>query len=326
MGFIRTLTARARLALGWSTIMVDSINPLAISLDAPMVAGYISGHWTWTQAGWDRFPHVKHVHIATSASVNAGDVLDCEPGDATPEQCRGWVERRIAAGVYRPTIYMNRSTWPAVQKACAGLPVDYWVADWTNKPHGLPGAAAVQFASVQAQDIDLSYVTDPNWPHLVPPPIKPKNVSRLTDGTHSISQYADEVDLIPSNILRMSSQGTWNHKFSKALSGWVNDVFTGKALPNGSMPKGLKIFLSAPRYMRHDRSKVKPYVIHGALNMEMLAARTGMTPAGILRLTAQFSPNGIYPDAVANWLNSVFRGHFDPRADIPKGLVFYVRK
>lgn len=161
--------------------MYDSTNPNDIPTSAQMVAGYVDGIYGpnfksfgltagWDAAGWGRFPGSARARIAISAATNDGHVLDVENGDATPAQAPGWVRMRIAAGLARPTLYVNRSNWAAVAAACAGLPVDWWVAtlDGTKAvapPAGAIAPIAVQYANAAASGghYDLSAVAD-SWP------------------------------------------------------------------------------------------------------------------------------------------------------------------
>jgi hypothetical protein len=167
--------------------MYDGINSLAAGIrqrfpDAAMVAGYIDGRFVWTQAEWNLFPHALHVLVAVSSSTNAGDVIDCEAGDATPAEAAAWVRMRRAAGYYRPTIYCSRSVIPAVRQATGNLVLgrdyDIWCADYTGQPHqvtapGSPAAncAATQYLNTNAYDASIVY--DDGWPHRSAPAAKP---------------------------------------------------------------------------------------------------------------------------------------------------------
>jgi hypothetical protein len=158
-------------------LMYDGINALApgiARLNPAMVAGYLDGAYAWSDADWALFPHANKVEITISASVNAGDVLDVENGDAKPSQAAGWIAMRKAAGYYRPTIYCSRSVIPAVRagtgKYVLGKDYDIWVADYTGAAHevtapGLPSVvcAATQYESTPNWDVSMVY--DAGWPH-----------------------------------------------------------------------------------------------------------------------------------------------------------------
>lgn len=159
--------------------MYDGINSLAPGIArrfprTAMVAGYINGNFAWTRADWDLFPHADKVEITVTASADAGDVLDVEPGNAAPDQAADWIRRRKASGYYRPSIYCNLATVPAVRQGTGAyiLARDYdiWVADWTGSPHevtapGLPRAACSVTQYRNTADYDVSVVYDAGWPH-----------------------------------------------------------------------------------------------------------------------------------------------------------------
>jgi hypothetical protein len=163
--------------------MYDGINVLAAGIarqfpNAAMVAGYINGPYAWSQGDWNLFPHAEHVTISITAGANAGDVLDCETGDASPDQTAGWIAMRKAAGLYRPTIYCSLDVIPAVRagtgKFILGQDYDIWVAHYTGAPHLVAGCAATQYASTA--NYDVSSVYDTSWPHRkapAPPPPPP---------------------------------------------------------------------------------------------------------------------------------------------------------
>lgn len=160
-------------------LMYDGIYPDAASIAAlhpEMVAGYIDGTWAWSAADWDKFPSsTVKVQITVTASVNDGDVLDVENGDATPAQTEGWIKLRKSAGYDRPTIYCNLSTVPAVRAGTGpyllGVDYDLWVADYDDSENQVyPASAATQFVS--DPDWDVSAVYDDAWPHrTVPAPV-----------------------------------------------------------------------------------------------------------------------------------------------------------
>jgi hypothetical protein len=171
-------------------IMYDGINSLAAGIHnrfpgTEMVAGYIDGNYAWTQAEWNLFPHAVKVQVTVSSSVNAGDVIDCETGDATPAEAAAWVRKRRAVGYYRPTIYCSRSVIPAVRQATGNLVLgrdyDIWVADYTGTPHqvtapGTPAALCVATQYLNTAGYDESTVYDDGWPHRTAPkpPAQPK--------------------------------------------------------------------------------------------------------------------------------------------------------
>lgn len=181
--------------------MFDAIDAAQLPAGALLYAGYVDGNWPSANAISERFPHATVVRIAVSARTNDGTVLDCEDGDATPEEAVNWVLMRRAAGV-DPTVYCNQSAWPQVKAAFATHDVPephWWVARYVNDPSIPPpipaGAIGIQYydyggydASVIAdywpgvdptpQGVDMAALdtTDPNWQALI------WRVAALTDG------------------------------------------------------------------------------------------------------------------------------------------------
>lgn len=165
-----------------SRSMYDGINSLAAGIHAllgepPLVAGYCDGTYAWDAADWNLFPNAVHVWICTRASTTSkGDVLDVENGDATPAEAPGWINARKKAGLYRPTIYCNKATVPAVRRATGNLVLgkdyDIWCADWTGSAHQVTSSVAggvtakcavTQWRSTDAFDENTVY--DDGWPH-----------------------------------------------------------------------------------------------------------------------------------------------------------------
>jgi hypothetical protein len=155
----------------------DSTNINDIPLDAPIVFYYVDGSFAVTEAVVRaRFPNAILQGIS-AVGTDAGDWLDVETGDATPDFAPGWVLKRRAALV-DAGVYMNESTWAAVKTAfvAAGVPEPpYWVAGWAaGIPPPIPaGAIAFQYANPTFTEAhyDLSEVAV-NFPPapLVPPP------------------------------------------------------------------------------------------------------------------------------------------------------------
>jgi peptidoglycan hydrolase-like protein with peptidoglycan-binding domain len=153
--------------------MYDSVTARDIPGDATIVGGYVDTKFAWSPVDWDRFPTAAKIRIAISARTNEGNELDVEPGAASPDEAAAWVNMRIAAGLQKVSIYMNRSTWPRVQAVInnAGLQdwVVYRVAEWNRTAHSIPGAWAVQYQSPSTGapgHYDLNVVDDLNWLHL----------------------------------------------------------------------------------------------------------------------------------------------------------------
>jgi hypothetical protein len=178
--------------------MPDGINSLAPGIAKTFpgtnwVAGYLNGTFVWSQADWDLFPHANHVTITVTASADIGDVLDVETGDATPPQAEAWIAMRKAAGLYRPTIYCNLSTVPAVRagtgKYVLGTDYDLWIAVFDNSTASpYAGCAAKQYESTT--NYDLSEVYDVDWPHRAAPVQKPAPVTGFSQtATESFTDF-----------------------------------------------------------------------------------------------------------------------------------------
>lgn len=160
--------------------MYDAVEWQAIPDDSPLVAGYIDGRYAWPPEAWAKFKRQgrRAVGITVFASVLAGDVLDVEITDATPQQMPGWVLARRAGGAW-PTVYMNESTWPECRGAWAaqapGHPEPPWWVAFYNFDAAIPdGAVAHQFANPPRSggNFDRSSVLD-HWPGVDPDPTPP---------------------------------------------------------------------------------------------------------------------------------------------------------
>jgi hypothetical protein len=69
---------------------------------------------------------------------------------------------------------------------------------------------------------------------------------------------------------------------------------------------------------------VTEHITAGNLSLHGLAEQHHCDPSLILRLTAEHSPGSIYPGDVASFINHVFAGTLDPRADMPAGLHLFL--
>lgn len=173
-------------------LMYDGVTPSRIPADATMVAGYVDGRYANISAIRKRFPKALVVPIAVFASTNAGVVLDVEPGDATPAQAPGWVQRRRAAGV-DPTVYCSAYAWPAVQAAFRHAGVaepHYWIADYDNDPTVPVGAVAKQYRDTAGYDVSAvrSY-----WPGVDPKPNPEDEVLSADDKKWLTAQISTQV-------------------------------------------------------------------------------------------------------------------------------------
>ncbi len=163
--------------------MADSTNLLDCPQNVDIVASYLDGIYAQPTANWNAFPGKIKVGIVISAGTNAGQVLDIETGDATPNQAGGWAKMRLNSGLSRATLYCNRSNGPAVEASlrAAGLTssqVALWPATldgttgigvWGNgQPITYP-VVAVQYANsaMTGGHYDKSIVYDDTWPPII---------------------------------------------------------------------------------------------------------------------------------------------------------------
>jgi len=96
--------------------------------------------------------HKSVLWIDTNGSNPGANVLDVEPGDATPAGAAAWAQQRLAKHPDSVAIiYTMRSSWQDVKDHVAHLPksqqdnVRYWIADPTGVDHIVAGADATQW-------------------------------------------------------------------------------------------------------------------------------------------------------------------------------------
>jgi hypothetical protein len=128
----------------------DSVTPTEIPSSGQDVATYANGSY---QASWSELRGRHDVlWIDTNGSDPGCNVLDVEPGDATPTGAAQWVQQRLT--MYpnaNAIVYTMLSEWQQVKDAVGTLPsqmqshVQYWIADPTGIPHMVPGADATQW-------------------------------------------------------------------------------------------------------------------------------------------------------------------------------------
>lgn len=128
----------------------DSVTPGQIPSSQQQVAVYGNGSY---QASWSSV-HGRHrvLWIDTNGSNPGCDVLDVEPGDASPAASAQWAKARLQQQPNSIAIvYTMRSEWSAVKAAIGTLPghvkdhVRYWIADPTGVKHLVPGSDATQW-------------------------------------------------------------------------------------------------------------------------------------------------------------------------------------
>ena len=128
----------------------DSVTPKAIPAEHHTVATYINGRYRASQS--DVAGRHKVLWIDTTGGNPSADVLDVEPGDATPVTAAHWAYQRLHHDPNAQCcIYTMRSLWPAVRASIHQLPsgmgdhVQWWIADPTGHPHVVPGSDATQW-------------------------------------------------------------------------------------------------------------------------------------------------------------------------------------
>ena len=138
-------------------LLYDSVSPRAIP-HGPQVATYVNGSYAASASDVAGRGHV--LWIDTNGSDTHADVLDVEPGDATPAGAASWVQARVNADHNAIAIvYTMQSEWQAVKDNVAALPrwvqshVRYWIADPTGVPHVVPGSNATQWYWGKSYDI-----------------------------------------------------------------------------------------------------------------------------------------------------------------------------
>ncbi len=127
----------------------DAVDPLTVPAGAE-VATYADGpHPTPVSEVAGR---KQVLWIDINGSDPQAQVLDVEPGCATPAQVPQWVSSRLTDVPGSVAIvYTMISEWSAVQSAVASLPaqmrarIRWWIADPTGYPHVVPGSNATQW-------------------------------------------------------------------------------------------------------------------------------------------------------------------------------------
>lgn len=165
--------------------MFDTTTPDEVPANPEAVAGYVTGFVDYAELV-ARFPHAHHLSITIDASADA-DVLDVEPGAASPSDVAGWVDRQRARGHLKPYIYGSISNLPTVLAGIHRSQVFVWSAHYTFHPHicapntcGADGtgitADATQYTNAYDGlnvDASLCHTTFFVKPKPVPPPLPP---------------------------------------------------------------------------------------------------------------------------------------------------------
>ena len=141
--------AAAKAAAAKPYLMYDSVLPSALP-SGQAAAAYATGPYA-AQAS-QVAGHDSLLWIDTIGSDPAANVLDVEPGDATPWGATQWVKARLTEERNAVAIvYTMRDEWQQVKDGVATLPswmqakVRYWIADPTGYAHIVPGSSATQW-------------------------------------------------------------------------------------------------------------------------------------------------------------------------------------
>jgi len=141
-------------------VIYDSVTPSSIP-GGQQVATYANGAYAQSAASMSSRGHV--LWIDTNGSDPKADVLDVEPGDATPSGAAQWVKARLSSQPHAVAIvYTMLSDWQAVKGYVGRLPVRmqanvrYWIADPTGVAHVVPGSNATQWYWGQNYDISTA--------------------------------------------------------------------------------------------------------------------------------------------------------------------------
>jgi hypothetical protein len=142
----------------------DSVTPGTIP-SGEVAAVYATGAYATSAA--QVTGHHSVLWIDTDGSDPGANVLDVEPGDASPAGAAKWVRQRLTAHSDTVAIvYTMMSDWQQVKHEMAALPaamrskVRYWIADPTGTPHVVAGASATQWSWGDNYDISTA---NPNF-------------------------------------------------------------------------------------------------------------------------------------------------------------------
>jgi hypothetical protein len=156
--------AKAHAAPAKPYVIYDSVRPDTIP-SGKAAAVYANGAYA-------AFPsqvrgHGSVLWIDTNGSDPGANVLDVEPGDATPVGAAQWVKQRLSSQPHSVAIvYTMMSDWQQVKDNVAALPgwmqskVRYWIADPTGVPHVIPGSSATQWYWGNSYDVTTA---NPNF-------------------------------------------------------------------------------------------------------------------------------------------------------------------
>jgi hypothetical protein len=145
-------------------LVYDSVTPGTLPANQP-AAVYADGAYAASSS--QVAGHHSVLWIDANGSDPNANVLDVEPGDATPAGAAVWINSHLRSQPHSEAIiYTMRSDWSAVQDSVGSLPswmqshVKYWIADPTGVPHVVPGSSATQWYWGSSYDISTA---NPNF-------------------------------------------------------------------------------------------------------------------------------------------------------------------
>jgi hypothetical protein len=145
-------------------LVYDSVTPGTLPSGQP-AAVYADGAYAASSS--QVAGHSSVLWIDCNGSDPSANVLDVEPGDASPAGAAQWVDARLTSHPNSVAIvYTMLSDWSAVQDSVGGLPswmqshVRYWIADPTGVAHVVPGSSATQWYWGSNYDISTA---NPNF-------------------------------------------------------------------------------------------------------------------------------------------------------------------
>jgi hypothetical protein len=146
----------------------DSTEPQKIPADAAAILPYGDGRFVWPEQQLARFSHARRRFITVFGNARIASIFDIERFDGTPDQAPAFVRaRHILYPATLPTLYVNRSNLPDVQRACKGLDYRIWLATLDGDiPRSITGGGhlvAVQYKGGPHDDYDISEVLDEHW-------------------------------------------------------------------------------------------------------------------------------------------------------------------
>ena len=140
--------------------LYDSVTPSSLPSGAP-VAVYADG--SYASSASQVAGHKSVLWIDTKGTDTKANVLDVEPGDATPAGAAQWAHAKLSANPNSTAVvYTMMSDWQQVKANVHALPasmqkhVQYWIADPTGTPHIVPGSSATQWSWGSSIDTSMA--------------------------------------------------------------------------------------------------------------------------------------------------------------------------